>query len=206
MKTARFALSALASLSFVALAGMSGCACGGPSDSNESAEPSADETSSTEQNLDNTGDDSILDPPELTVTTLATGDGWRRIRFLGRLVNEDTGVTEQTDRTLLVIEGSSKIASAPVPSKIKQALVAEAALKSAAEASETLAVDEKLAQTYLPHSACSNDDTEYSKGVSDSKTKVFKKEAVSGAQSGSVTITTTLSASANASLSVLTAT
>ncbi len=207
MKTARFALSALASISFVALAGMSGCAYGGPVESEDGVESSADQTDTAEQNVINTGDEGFIDPPNLSIATLASGDGWRRIRFLGELPDGDTGVVENTDRTVIVIEGSSKIANAPVPSKIKQAMMAEAALKSASEQNDAIAVDEEAAQayetqTYSPYGACNNDDHEYSKTVDGSKTKVFKKDGVAGALSGSITITTTLTASATASLSV----
>ena len=179
MKTARFALSALASLSFVALAGMSGCAYGGPAESEDAVESAADQTDTAEQSIAY-NDDPVIDPPNLSITTIASGDGWRRIHFSGELPDGDTGVVEQTNRTVIVIEGASKIASSPVPSKIKQAMLAEAALKSASEQNDAIAVDEEAAQTYetqtySPYSGCSNDDHEYSKTVDGSKTKALAR-------------------------------
>lgn len=172
-------------------------------------------------------DPDLLAPPppdDLTVSTVQVGDGWRRIRVVGKAIDSATEAVVAVDRELVVIQDKSKVDSAPVASFVKTEIKAEAASKTtplsktSALAPETLpegdevdiidpiAADQidtamKSGTTALAW-GCSNEDKTYSKTISTTKTYNHTKNTESGSFSGSMAFTATLSASGTGKVTI----
>jgi hypothetical protein len=70
----------------------------------------------------------------LVTQTLEIGDGWRKVRVTGNASDLDTGAPTTVDRTLIVVQDKSKIATAPVPTFVKTDVSAELAAVAPATA------------------------------------------------------------------------
>lgn len=163
--------------------------------------------------------DLAVAPPadDLIVSTLQVGDGWRKIRVVGKALDSETSAVVAVDRELVVIQDKSKIDTAPVAAFVKSEIKAEAATTTMKPgtlsmlAADTLPdgadvdiVDPLIAQqaetaqtSGAPMLAfgCSSYDKTYSKTISTTKTYNFNKTAEPGNFSGSMAFQATLAAS-----------
>lgn len=155
-------------------------------------------------------------PDELIVSTTETGDGWKKIRVVGKALNEASALVA-VDRTLVVITDKSKVDNAPVATFAKTEIKAELAAKATAsktayalapdavpEGEEADIIDPitadqvqsaQAAGTPITYFSCSNEEKTYSKTISTTKTYSHNKTTETGALTGSVNVQATLQAS-----------
>jgi hypothetical protein len=159
-------------------------------------------------------------PPDLAVSTLEVGDGWRRIRVAGRATDVDTSAVVAVDRELLVITDKTKVATAPVAKFVKTEIEAElaapktktflaaGALPEGEEADiidvQAAAAAETAMNSGAPTAmfACSSEERTFSKTISTTKTYAHEKTSETGKLTGSVALTSTLAASGTGSVTI----
>lgn len=138
-------------------------------------------------------------PDELTVTTVATASGWRKIRVKGTTKDLDTGAPVAVDKELVVIEKDDAIGDAPVAAVAKTSLESDAVYrKSIGETdSEVMVVDPQLADQAeaaaaaesdgpVAYAWCGSYDKTLEKSLSTTKSYTYKKTSEPGAFSGSI--------------------
>jgi hypothetical protein len=154
-------------------------------------------------------------PPELSVSTLETGDGWKRIRVFGKATDIDSDAVVAVDRELVVITDKTKVSTAPVAKFVKSEIEAEAVAMKTKEPSylaagglpegeeadiiDPVAAEEAQARmesgTTTMFFGCSDYEKTFSKTISTTKTYSHTKSTESGALTGSMAFTATLAAS-----------
>lgn len=195
----------LVSLSFLAaVSGLPMIACTAQSGSEDVSQGSAPLMAA---DVDPSFDPLVAAPPAnaLTTTTLEVGDGWRKIRVFGTATDVDTGVSSAVDRTLVVVQDKSKIATAPVASFVKTSVTAEltAAKKvvgTTLEEEGTLIVDQAAANAaqaqvdsgVTTYFSCSDYDKTLKKSLSIHKSYPLNQAFPSGDFTGSLAATASI--------------
>ncbi len=212
-------------ISFLALSALPLIACTQPTSSQE-------EVSQKEQPLLTADPTPVFDPDlmiappadDLIVSTIAVGDGWRRIRVVGKAIDSATDAVVAVDRELVVIQDKAKVDGAPVASFVKTEIKAEAEAaaktitKTAYLAGDTLPEGDEVdivdpiaadqietamkSGTPAAMAWCSNEDRSYSKTISTTKTYNHTKTTDPGNFSGSMAFTATLAASGTGKVTI----
>jgi len=159
-------------------------------------------------------------PPDLSVTTLETGDGWRRIRVAGKATDYDTSAIVAVDRELVVITDKTKISTAPVASFVKSEIESEltaaktttylaaGALPEGEEADIIDPVTAAEAETAMASGTttamlgCTNEEKTFSKTLSTTRTFSHTKGTESGTLTGSIGLSATLAASGTGKVTI----
>lgn len=164
-------------------------------------------------------------PPDLQVSTIEVGDGWRRIRVFGKATDTETSAIVPVDRELVVIQDKTKASTAPIASFVKKEYETElAAAKTTTTSLSTFYAADTLpegeeADIIDPVAAanaesamnsgtptlmfsCSNEEKTYSKTISTTKTYSHTKSTEAGSLTGSMAFNATLAASGTGKVTI----
>jgi len=209
-------------ITFLALSALPLIACSQPTSSQEDVTA---KSAPLMVDLDPSFDPDLLvapAPPDLSVSTIEVGDGWRRIRVVGKATDIDTSAVVPVDRELVVIQDKTKVSTAPIANFVKQEIEAEAtATKSTTtffaagtlpEGDEADIIDPLAAaeaesamtsgSTPTAMFACTNEEKTFSKTISTTKTYSHTKSTEAGSLTGSIGFQATLAASGTGKITI----